>query len=137
MTQLSPHLAERYGTPSRSRRPLLLAAVGALAVAGVVWVAWVVVFHSRPDVTSQLVAYDVQGEHAATATWTVVRRDADVSASCLLRALADDHAVVGERTVAVASGPLSARLTSTVRSERRAGSVELLGCSTPDRPARQ
>jgi hypothetical protein len=95
------------------------------------------IFHGRPEVTSQLVGYDVQGEHAATATYTVVRRDSGVRASCLLRALAEDHAVVGELTVPVTSGPTTVRMRSTVRTERRAGSVELVGCNTPDRPARR
>jgi hypothetical protein len=135
VTQLSPDLAERYGAPSRSRRPLLVAVVAVLAVAGGAWLVWVVAFHSRPEVSSQLVAYDVQGQHAATATWTVVRRSADVAASCRLQALSADHAVVGERTVVVASGPTSARFTTTVRTERRAGSVQLVGCTTKDRPA--
>jgi hypothetical protein len=135
VTQLSPDLAERYGAPSRSRRPLLVAVAAVLAVAGGAWLVWVVAFHSRPEVSSQLVAYDVQGQHAATATWTVVRRSADVSATCRLLALSADHAVVGERTVVVASGPATARFTTTVRTERRAGSVQLVGCTTKDRPA--
>jgi hypothetical protein len=137
VTQLSPDLAERYGAAPRSRRPLLLALVGVLAVSGLAWVAWVMVFQSRPEVTSQLVGYHVRGEHAATATYTVVRRDAHVRASCLLQALADDHAVVGELEVPVTSGATSTRLTSTVRTERRAGAVQLVGCNTRDRPARQ
>jgi hypothetical protein len=114
-----------------------VAVVALVAVAGAAWMAWVVVFHSRPEVSSQLVAYDVRGEHAATATWTLTRRSSEVRASCLLRALADDHSVVGERTVAVTSGPTIARLATTVRTERRAGSVQLVGCTTPDRPAPQ
>jgi hypothetical protein len=137
VTQLSPHLAERYGAPARSRRPLLVAVVAVLAVAGLAWLTWVMVFHSRPEVTSQLVAYDVRGQHSATATWTVVRRNSDVRASCRLQALSDDHSVVGERTVAVDSGPARARITTTVRTERRAGSVQLVGCTTKDRPAPQ
>jgi len=137
VTQLSPHLAERYGAPSRSGRSLVVVVVALLALAGAAWMAWVVVFHSRPEVSSQLVAYDVQGQHAATATWTVVRSGPDVEASCLLRALSDDHSVVGERTVAVDSGPTRARITTTVRTERRAGSVQLVGCTTKDRPAPQ
>ena len=39
--------------------------------------------------------YDVRGQHAAEARVTVVRRSADVEASCLLRASASDHSVVG------------------------------------------
>jgi hypothetical protein len=136
VTQVSPDLAERYGAPSRARRPLLVAVVSALAVAGAAWMAWVVLYHVRPEVTSQMVGYHVQGEHAATAIFTVVRRSSDVEASCLLRALAADHAVVGELTVPVTSGPRDARLEATVRTEREAASVELVGCTTPERPAR-
>ena len=136
MTQLSPDLATRYGPPRRSRRPLVVALASVLLLVGVVWVGWVVLFHSRPEVTSQLVSYDIGGEHRASATWTVVRRDTDTRASCLLQALAGDHSIVGELTVPVVSGPESGRLTSTLRTERRAATVQLLGCSTPDRPAR-
>jgi uncharacterized protein DUF4307 len=134
---LSPVLADRYGAPSRARRPLLVGLAAVLAVAGLAWVGWVVLFHARPEVTSQMVAYDVRGQHTATATFTVVRRDAGVQASCLLRALAEDHSVVGELTVPVTSGPATSSLTARLRTERRAGSVQLVGCSTPDRPARQ
>jgi hypothetical protein len=130
-------LAERYGVPSRARRPLVVALVAVLAVAAGGWLLWVVLFHGRPQVTSQLVGYDVRNEHAATATFTVVRRDADVRASCLLRAVAADRAVVGELTVPVTSGPTTVRLTSTVRTEREATAVDLAGCSTPERPARR
>ncbi len=137
MTALSPELAERYGAPSPARRPLLVALAVVLAVALCSWLGWVMLFQSRPEVTSQLLGYDVQGQHRATATFRVVRRDADVRASCLLRAVSDDYTVVGERSVSVASGPTTARLTSAVRTVREAGSVQLLGCSTPDRPARR
>jgi hypothetical protein len=137
VTRPAPDLAERYGAPSRHRRPLLVAGVALLAAAGVAWVVWVSVFHSRPEVTSELVGFDVAGQHTATATFTVVRRDADVRASCLLRAVAADHAVVGELTVAVDSGPASSSVRSTVRTERRATSVDLVGCTAPDQSRRR
>jgi hypothetical protein len=104
-------------------------AVAVLAAAGLGWVLWVTVLHSSPQVTSELVAYDVRGDHEAAATFTVVRRDAHVAASCRLRAVAADHSVVGELTVAVDSGPTTATVHSTVRTERRAAGVELLGCT--------
>jgi uncharacterized protein DUF4307 len=137
VTHPAPDLAERYGAPSRHRRPLLVAGVALLAAAGVAWVVWVSVFHSRPEVTSELVGFEVAGQHTATATFTVVRRDADVRASCLLRAVAADHAVVGELTVAVDSGPASSSVRSTVRTERRATSVDLVGCIAPDQSRRR
>ncbi len=132
MSTLSPDLAERYGTPSRARRPLVVAVVAVLVVVALAWLAWVAVFHGRPAVTSQMVGFQVRGQHAAVATFEVARRDTGVSASCLLRASADDHAVVGELTVPVSSGPAQRQLTSTVRTERRATTVELVGCTAAD-----
>ncbi|HYO39005.1 MAG TPA: DUF4307 domain-containing protein [Nocardioidaceae bacterium] len=137
MTAQAPELAERYGAPSRVRRRLVAATAAVLAVALCSWLGWVMAFQGRPEVTSQLLGYDVQGQHRATATYRVVRSDADVRASCLLRAVSDDYTVVGERSVPVTSGPTTVRLTSAVRTVREAGSVQLLGCSTPDRPARR
>ena len=48
-------------------------------------------------------------------------------ASCLLRAIAEDHTTVGE----VAFEPVDGRNEVSVRTERRATSVELVGCTAP------
>jgi len=122
-------LATRYGTGRRSRRPLLVAASAVLAAVFLGWLVWVILYHGRPLVQSELVTYDVRGQHAAEARVTVVRRSADVEASCLLRASASDHSVVGELSFPVGpSVPETATLTRVVRTEREATSVELLGC---------
>jgi hypothetical protein len=124
-----PDLAERYGTSSRSRRPLSIAGMLTLAVVGLAWLLWVVLFHGRPQVTSEMVGFTVDGQHAVAARYTVVRRDVSVPASCLLRAYADDHSVVGELTVPVDSDAKTVTVSSTVRTERRATAVELVGCT--------
>jgi hypothetical protein len=125
----SPELVDRYGAPSRARRPLVLAVIAVLATAGAAWLVWVLAFHGTPQVASELVGYDVRGEHSTTVSFTVVRRSRDVRASCLVRALAADHAVVGERAVPVASGPATRRVTTTLRTERRATSADVVGCT--------
>ena len=135
MSVSAPDLSERYGTPFRARRPLLVTGVVVLAVVALAWLAWVVLFHGRPQVTSQMVGFDIDGQHAAVARFTVVRRDTTVPASCLLRAYADDHSVVGELTVPVESGAKVASLSSTVRTERRATTVDLVGCTAPGQRA--
>ena len=122
-------LAERYGAPARGRRPLVVGVAALLVAAGIAWLVWVVLFHGRPEVTSQMIGFDVRGQHATTATFTVARSGRDVQASCLLRAFADDHAGVGERTVPVGSGPAERRLRATVRTERKATTVDLVGCT--------
>ena len=48
-------------------------------------------------------------------------------ASCTLRAFAEDHTVVGELVFV----PEDGRSDQDVRTERRATSVELLGCTAP------
>ena len=126
---MSPELADRYGAPSRARRPLVLALIAVLVVAAAAWLAWVLVLHGGPQVTSELVGYDVHGEHSTTVSFTVVRRSPQVRASCLVRAQAADHAVVGELTVPVTSGPATRRVTATLRTERRATGVDVVGCT--------
>ena len=138
MTHPAPDLAERYGTTSHGRRPVVVVAVALLAVAALAWVVWVVLFHGRPLVQSELVRFDEQGEHAAVAEYTVVRRDRDVTSSCLLRAFADDHSVVGELNVEVdSSQAATATMRSTVRTERKATSVELVGCTAEGQSQRR
>jgi hypothetical protein len=134
----APDLLERYGARPGARRPLLVGVVALVAVLGLVWLAWVMLFHGRPAVSSDLVGFDVAGEHAATARYTVARRDDDVTASCLLRAYADDHSVVGELTVPVGPDePTTTTLRSTVRTERRATTVELVGCTAEGQERRR
>ena len=124
-------LAARYGTPSRARRPVVVGLVVLLAVVGLAWLFWVISFHGRPQVTSEMVGYKVGGQHAVKARFTVVRRDADVPASCLLRAYADDHSVVGEVTVPVTGARTNRSVSASVRTERRATTVDLVGCTAP------
>ena len=124
-------LAARYGTPSRARRPVVVGLVVLVAVSGLAWLFWVISFHGRPQVTSEMVGFEVEGQHVVQARFTVVRRDADVTASCLLRAYADDHSVVGEVTVPVTGLRTNRRVSASVRTERLATTVDLVGCTAP------
>jgi hypothetical protein len=109
-----------------------------LVGAGLSWLAWAILEHGRPEAQSSLVSFTADGEHAAVAKFTVVRRSADIEADCLLRAVAADHTIVGELDVTVGPGePTTATLERTIRTERRATSVDLLGCSTAGQSQRR
>jgi len=126
-------LATRYGTRSPARHRALLVGVSALAVIFLGWLAWVILEHGDPEVTSDMVSFEVVDQHTATATFRVVRSDAEVSASCLLRAQSRDHATVGEKTVPVGpGGPEAQIVTETVRTERLATTVDVVGCVTAE-----
>lgn len=122
-------LGDRYGAPARWRRPALWAVAALAAGTFLGWLAWAAWFHGTPQVSSELVGYRVSGDHEAVAVVQVAQDDG-VRSTCRVRAFAADHATVGE--VAFAGQP--GRSDVVVRTERRATSVELLGCTAPGQP---
>jgi hypothetical protein len=122
-------LADRYGVPSPVRRRLLVAAVVLVAAVFLGWLAWTALFHASPSVESELTSYDVVDDGSAAAVVSVSLADG-VVASCRFRAFADDHTTVGE----LAFEPVDGRNEVTLRTERRATSVTLLGCTAPGQP---
>ena len=131
-------LSERYGSPSGTRTKAVVALVVVLVAAGLSWLAWVMLEHGRPEAQSSLVSFSAEGEHAAVARFSVVRRSADIEADCLLRAFAADHMIVGELNVTVGPGePTTETLERTIRTEREATSVDLVGCSTDGQTQRR
>lgn len=123
---MTTDLTDRYGAPSRLRRPLGIGVAVLLAVLGLGWLGWTVWFHTNPAVTSDLVTFDVTSDHEVAARLDVRLGD-DVEASCRLRALAEDKTAVGE----VAFAPVDGSNSVVIRTERRATSVEKLGCTAP------
>ena len=131
----SHDLADRYGAPAPWRRRATIAGSVALAVVFLVWLAWSVYEHATPQVTSELETFSVEDDHTATAVLVVTLADPDVKASCTLRAYAEDHTTVGEVTF-TPDPSKGRRQVKTIRTERRATSVEKIGCTAPgqDRP---
>ena len=126
-------LTDRYGTPAPWRRRALVTASSVVALVFLGWLGWVVWDQVTPQVESSMVGFRVVDEHTATARVTVTLADEGVRASCVLRAYAEDHTVVGERAFTPSYGSPQP-LTVDVRTERRATAVELLGCTAPGEP---
>jgi hypothetical protein len=123
-------LAERYGVAAPWRRRVVVVGAGLLAVAFLGWLVWSVWSHSTPEVTSELETYSIDDDHSATAVLVVTLADEDVEASCTLQALAEDHSIVGE--LAFTPDPARGRRqVQEIRTERRATSVQSLGCTAP------
>lgn len=93
------------------------------------WLAWTTWEHANPSVDSQLVSFDIVDEHTATAVLQIEFGDDDVEASCTLRAIAEDHSSVGDLSFTPDPGE-GGRFEVTIRTERRATSVESVGCTT-------
>ena len=130
MTDGSRTLADRYGRPAPWRRTAVLVGSGILGLLAVTWLAWSTLFHASPEVSSEIVGWEVVDDHAITAQVDVVLRGdgEDLHATCRVRAIAADHTVVGEASFV----PEDGRNEVEVRTERRATAVESVGCTTPD-----
>ena len=79
------------------------------------------------DDKGQLVGFDVDSDTSVVAR-IAVQLDDGVTASCRVRAFAEDHTTVGE----VSFTPQQGENVVDIRTERRATSVERIGCTTPD-----
>lgn len=123
-------LAQRYGAPTAMRRRTVTAVAVLVAVAFLGWLAWTTWAHATPVVTSELETFAIDGDDAATAVLVITLRDGETEASCRIRALAEDHNVVGELTFRPDPGA-GRRQSYTIRTERRATTVERIGCTAP------
>ena len=106
-----------------------MAGATVLAVAFLGWLAWATWFHATPAVESELVTFRVVDQHEANAVIEVSLAD-DAQASCRVRALAEDHTVVGEMSFTPRDGSNAVSL----RTERLATSVDLVGCTAEGQP---
>jgi len=129
MDRVSADLAERYGTRQPWRRTALVAGAAVLALAFLGWLAWATWFHATPSVESELSTFKIVDQHEATAVIDVSVVDG-ADASCRVRALAADHSVVGETSFTPRDGSNAV----SVRTERMADSVDLVGCTADGQP---
>lgn len=121
---MTTDLTERYGAPPRWRRPVIVTLTSIVAIVGLVWLGWVATFYGSPPVTSEVITFKVTSDHEMQARLDVRLKDG-VSASCRLRAMAEDKTAVGE----IAFTPVRGTNEVTIRTERRATSVEKIGCT--------
>lgn len=133
MSSADPSLAQRYGAPSRLRRGLVIGLAALIIMPGVAWLAWATLSHANPAVASQVVAHEIVDDHTATVTALIEYDDGPVPATCTARAIAHDKAVVGE--VNVQPDPDDGRQqTFTIATDRRATTVDWIGCTTEGQP---
>ena len=125
-------MAGRYGGQTPRRRRAVILASGVVGVLALGWLAWAGWSQSTPDVESNLQSFEVVDSHSVEATVVVDIRSEGVTANCLVRAVGNDHSVVGERNFEVTGDSGASRHDVTVRTERRATSVEMIGCTSPD-----
>jgi len=122
-------MQERYGTASRGRRAVLIVATSVLAIVFLGWLGWVAWFHSDPAIEAEIVSFAVVDDQRVDVRLATRFRDDSVEGSCLLRATALDHTVVGERNVTVAELRDADGDWIAVTTFNRANSVAVIRCT--------
>lgn len=119
-------MAQRYGAPSPWRRRAGVAVAVVLAVVAGLLVGWAAWSYAHPEARSELVGFDVTDQHEVIADVQVRLSDRAEDVQCVLRAIAEDKATVGE---AVFTPTESGRMSVPIRTERLATAVEKVGCT--------
>ena len=74
-------LADRYAGKRRGRLVAVVAGT-VVAVAFLGWLAWSTWFYATPEIRSELVSYEVTGEHEAVALVDVHLKDRTIVGTC-------------------------------------------------------
>jgi Domain of unknown function (DUF4307) len=128
MSDAAERLRLRY-PPPRVPRGLVVAAVAAGVLIGLVWLVWAALYHSTPAVVGQMSGFRVVSDTEIVVTLTVDRSDPAQPVTCRVLAQDEGYAPVGEQQVQV--GGAEARVVNTeVRlvTLRRALTARVDGC---------
>lgn len=119
----------RYGT--RTRRPWLFPVIATVGIAvGIVWAVWATT--ADKPFSARLYGYEVISERKTTVKLDIYRSKPR-ELECTVQAQAENHSVIGERTITIpSSARKTIRTTTTITTERRAVTGVLKGCIVRD-----
>jgi hypothetical protein len=126
---LTTEMETRYGTRRPVRRIVLVVVTVLVAGASLGWLAWAGWIQANPKLQAEVAAFDVKGPHLVDTTIQMRVRDRYVSGTCLLRASAVDHSIVGELNVSVKDVSGARERVVPMRTEREATTVEVIRCT--------
>ncbi len=130
-----PGLPPRYG--GRPRRRVLPVALGTLfALVLLAWAIWAGLASDNQAIDASVTSYRVVDSHQVQVRISAHFRDAKAGGTCLVRATAADHSVVGRaephrRRAARRAGHLDPAADRTASHHGRAGALQRLSCAAP------
>ena len=125
-TTIHNTIETRYAA-KRTKGQRIFPAIGIFCFALLgIWLVWVIKFYANPEVTSQLISWEIETDHVVAAVVDVHLDQRAVNERCVIRAYAKDHTIVGDAPFVPTDGANTVRF----RVERRATSVESIGCTS-------
>jgi hypothetical protein len=123
-----PGPAQRYGgARPRRRTPVVLGTLFALAL--LAWAIWAGASEGDKAIDATVSSYQVVSTHEIQVKVSAHYRNDDTEGTCLVRATAADHTVVGELNLTADELRAADGDWITIRTERRATTAELVRCS--------
>ena len=123
-----PGLPRRYGgTPPRRRTPVVLGTLFALAL--LAWAVWAMSATDGNGLDASVSSYRVVSSHEVQVRISAHFGDDRSDGSCLVRATASDHTVVGELNLTTDELRRAQGSWIQVRTERRATTAEVVRCT--------
>ena len=122
-------LEQRYGARRSGRRPVVVALAVLLLGGLLAWAVWAAVLKDDQEIGADVASYQVVGTHEVRVKVDVHFRDGKATGTCLLRATASDHTVVGELNVTAAQLRADEGRWISMRTERRATTATVVRCS--------
>jgi hypothetical protein len=122
-------LAQRYGSGRPRGRRVGLALGGLLAAALLAWALWAILEQDQAAIEADVSSYRVVGTHEVQVRLRTHFRDAGADGTCLLRATAEDHTIVGELNLTAAELRAAKGSWLPIRTERRATTATVVRCT--------
>ena len=102
--------SDRYGQrPTRWRSLAIL-----LLVVGIGWLTWAGLHHSRPEIRSTLISFEIPSERSIAIRYSIDRRTPSAEVTCTLIAYDIDKNIVGEIQDRTAAGAARIEKTTVV-----------------------
>jgi hypothetical protein len=125
-------MQDRYGTKSPGRRRALVVATTVLAAVFLGWLVWAAWFSNDTPIDAEVASYRVVGEHEVDVRLQTRLKDEGVQGSCLIRATASDHTIVGEANLTVAAIKAANGGWIPITTLSRATTVQKISCTEHD-----
>lgn len=100
----------------------------ALLVAGLAWVLWAGLHHSRPALSQELISFENSDPRKPTIRYSIERRDKSAVVICTLVARDFDKSVVGQVDDEIAAGANSVERTVAIPTRADAVNVGIARC---------
>jgi hypothetical protein len=120
-------LPARYGTARPQRRPLVIVLAVLFVGALTAWAVWATL-GSQQAIDATLTSYDVVSSHEVRVKISAHFRDDKTEGTCLVRATAQDHTIVGELNLTADELRAQRGQWISVRTERRATTATVVRC---------